>query len=60
MMNSSLLSNLGFETKYSGTEIKDITNEDYKNRIKQGNDEIRKKQQQYYEAYNNASKVSVG
>lgn len=59
-MNSSLLSNLGFETKYSGTEIKDITNEDYKNRIKQGNDEIRKKQQQYYEAYNNASKVSVG
>ena len=59
-MNSSLLSNLGFETKYSGTEIKDITNEDYKNRIKQGNDEIREKQQQYYEAYNNASKVSVG
>lgn len=59
-MNSSLLSNLSFETKYSGTEIKDITNQNYKNRIQQGNDEIRKKQQQYYEAYNNASKVSVG
>lgn len=59
-MNSSLLSNLSFETKYSGTEIKDITNQNYKNRIQQGNDKIRKKQQQYYEAYNNASKVSVG
>lgn len=59
-MNSSLLSTLSFEAKYSGTEIKDITNDNYKKIIQQGNDAIRKKQQQYYEAYNNASKVSVG
>lgn len=59
-MDNSLLSKLMIGKESEGTIVKNITNKAYEEMSKLGNEIIREKQQKYYEAYNNASKVSIG
>lgn len=59
-MANSLLSSLKQQVLPKSNEVKEVTNSVYKGMLEVRNNIIREKQQRYYEAYNNASKVNVG
>lgn len=56
----SLLNLLNKQVVLEIDECIEITNEEYKQMVEEGNDIIRGKQQKYYEAYSSASKVNIG
>lgn len=59
-MASVLLSSLKQQVLPKASEVKEVTNHAYRSMVETRNNVIREKQQRYYEAYNNASKVNVG
>lgn len=59
-MANVLLNSLKQQVLPKASEVKEVTNQIYKSMVEERNNIIREKQQMYYEAYNNASKVNVG
>jgi hypothetical protein len=59
-MKSNLLRMIKFEKLPKGEVVGCVTNKAYESMIASGNQIIKRKQQEYYEAYNNASKINIG